>query len=321
MTASDQRRLSEETGPLVPGGVEPAPTPVVRSMANVLGNEGLRVRKSGFRQFLRKSPIGTASAIFLVAALLVALVGPLVGTGDPLKMDSLAPFSSPSSKYPMGTDYLGRSIMARLAYGLRISFALAASSALLAAVLGALLGLVAGYVGGALDNLIMRLADVLFAFPSILLALLVVVALGPGLTSVVVTIVVGTIPIFGRVARGPTLSVRSAEYTIAARVSGASPVRILLRHVLPNVTTPLLVQLAFTLSGALIAEGALSFLGLGVQPPKPSLGSLLRDGKTYMEIAPWTMFYPGLVLALVILAVNLLGDELQSFTDPRQRKG
>jgi peptide/nickel transport system permease protein len=131
---------------------------------------------------------------------------------------------------------------------------------------------------------------------------------------------VATIPVFVRVARGPTLSVRETEYTIAARVIGATNSRILFRYILPNVSTPLLVQLAFTLSGALIAEGALSFLGLGVQPPMPSLGSLLRDGKTYMEIAPWTMFFPGLALATAILAINLLGDELQSVTDPRLRK-
>ena len=142
----------------------------------------------------------------------------------------------------------------------------------------------------------------------------------PGITGVVITIVIATVPVFARVARGPTLSVRATEYTIAARVTGASPARILFRYVLPNISTPLLVQLAFTLSGALIAEGALSFLGLGVQPPNPSLGSLLRDGKTYMEIAPWMMIFPGVTLALLIFSVNLLADELQSFTDPRLRR-
>ena len=166
----------------------------------------------------------------------------------------------------------------------------------------------------------MRLSDILFAFPIILLGLLIAMVLEPGVPGVVVTIVVATVPVFARVTRGPTLSIRATEYTIAARVTGASPLRILCRYVLPNVSTPLLVQCAFTLSGALVAEGALSFLGLGVQPPNPSLGSLLRDGKTYMEIAPWTMLFPSLALALAIFAVNLLADELQSFTDPRLRR-
>ncbi|HEY7029960.1 MAG TPA: ABC transporter permease [Thermomicrobiales bacterium] len=278
-----------------------------------------RSHRFTLRGFVQRSPVGAVAAAFLLLALAVALLGPLVGTGDPEQMDPIATFAPPSRTYPMGTDYLGRSVLARLVAGLRISLALAVLSALLAAALGAVLGLVAGYFGGALDEIIMRLVDFIFAFPTLLLALLVIVVSGPGIRGVVITIVIVTIPIFSRVARGPTLSIRHTEYTIAARVLGASPARVLFRHVLPNVSTPLLVQLTFTLSGALIAEGALSFLGLGVQPPNPSLGSLLRDGKTYMELAPWTMLFPAVTLSALILAVNLLGDELQTLTDPRLR--
>ncbi|MEA2525582.1 MAG: peptide/nickel transport system permease protein [Thermomicrobiales bacterium] len=278
-----------------------------------------RRRRLAPRSLVRRSPVGTAAALFLLFGLLVALFGPLLGTGDPERLDPLATFAAPSKSYPMGADFLGRSILARLVVGLRISLMLAALSALLAAGLGAFLGLVAGYFGGKLDELIMRLVDFVFAFPTLLLALLVVLVSGPGIRGVIVTIVIATIPIFSRVARAPTLSVRRTEYTIAARVLGASPARVLFRHVLPNVSTPLLVQLTFTLSGALIAEGALSFLGLGVQPPQPSLGSLLRDGKTYMELASWTMLFPAITLSALILAVNLLGDELQTLTDPRLR--
>ena len=220
----------------------------------------------------------------------------------------------------MGGDYLGRSVFDRLLAGLRVSFALAVAAALLSAAIGTLLGLIAGYAGGGIDEAVGRLTDVLFAFPTLLLALLVAMVFGPGITGVIATIVVATIPIFARLARGPTLSVRGTEYAIAARVGGATPARVLLRHVLPNIMSPLLVQLTFTLSGALIAESGLSFLGLGVQPPTPSLGSLLRDGRTYMELAPWTMLFPGLTLALAILAINLLGDELQALTDPRLRR-
>jgi len=269
------------------------------------------------RRFVRKSPVGVISALFLLFAILVALLGRSVGAGDPEALQAIAMFAAPSSDFPMGGDYLGRSVLARLVSGLRISLALAVVSALLAATLGTALGLVAGYFRGTLDEVVMRFTDVLFAFPTILLGLLAAMVLNPGVPGVVVTIVVATIPVFARVVRGPTLSVQAMEYTIAARVVGASSPRILMRYILPNVSTPLLVQLAFTLSGALIAESALSFLGLGVQPPTPSLGSLLRDGKNYMEIAPWTMLFPGLTLAACILAVNLLGDELQTFTDPR----
>ncbi len=264
--------------------------------------------------------MGAISALFLLAALGLALLGPVLGTGDPEAITATAMFHEPSSAYPLGADYLGRSVLARLVSGLRISLALATISALLAATFGTVLGLIAGYFGGVVDDIVMRLTDVFFAFPTLLLALLVAMIVSPGTSGVLITIVIATIPIFSRVARGPTLSVRTAEYTIAANVMGAGPWRVLFRHVLPNVATPLLVQLAFTLSGALIAEGALSFLGLGVQPPTPSLGSMLSDGKTYMELAPWTMLVPAVTLAALILAVNLLGDELQSFTDPRLRR-
>ena len=278
-----------------------------------------RQHTSSLRRFVTGSPLGTVSALFLLFAIVVAFLGPYLGTGDPEAIHPTASFAGPTGEYPMGGDYLGRSVLSRLVSGLRISLALSASSALLAAALGTTLGLIAGYFGGVLDELVMRFTDVLFAFPVILLGLLATMVLQPGIPVVVVTIVIATIPIFCRVARGPTLSVRATEYTVSARVIGASPARILFRYILPNVSTPLLVQLAFTLSAALIAESALSFLGLGVQPPTPSLGSLLRDGKTYMEVAPWTMFFPALALAAAILAVNLLGDELQGFTDPRLR--
>jgi peptide/nickel transport system permease protein len=293
--------------------------PTGRDAAASLVDVRQRQRISPLRRFAKASPLGAATILVLLIAIVIALVGPVLGTGDPEEISGTARFASPSAEYPMGGDYLGRSVLARLVFGLRISLALAAASALLAAAVGTVLGLISGYFGGTLDELVMRFTDILFAFPTILLGLLVAMVLDPGVSSVVVTIVIATIPIFGRVVRGPTLSVRQAEYTIAARVMGATSHRILFRCVLPNVSTPLLVQLAFTLSGALIAEGALSFLGLGVQPPMPSLGSLLRDGKTYMEIAPWTMLFPGITLAVAILAINLLSDELQAFADPRVR--
>ncbi|MCO5223023.1 MAG: ABC transporter permease [Thermomicrobiales bacterium] len=281
--------------------------------------DGLRPRPRGFSAFVRKSPLGAFCLFVILFAIAFALIGPFVGTGNPEKINPLSVFAGPSREFPMGTDYLGRSVMARLAIGMRVSLLIALLAAGLAAVIGAAIGLVSGYAGGIVDEIIGRLADILFAFPTMLLGLLIVMVLEPGIQSLVVTILVVTLPIFVRVARGPTLGLKSAEYVIAARVSGASTRRLIFRHILPNLTGPLLVQTTFSLSVALIAEGALSFLGLGVQPPQPSLGSLLRDGKTYMELAPWTMLFPALTLAGIILAINLLGDELQGIIDPRLR--
>lgn len=279
----------------------------------------MRPRPRGVSAFVRKSPLGAFCLLVIVFAILFAALGPLLGTGDPEKIDPLAVFASPSREYPMGTDYLGRSVLARLAVGMRVSLTIALLSAGLAAAIGAAIGLVSGYAGGLVDEVIGRLADIVFAFPAMLLGLLIVMVLEPGSTALVVTILVITLPIFVRVARGPTLGLKQAEYVTAARVSGARTGRIVFRHILPNLTGPLLVQVTFSLSVALIAEGAFSFLGLGVQPPQPSLGVLLRDGKTYMELAPWTMFFPALALAGMILAINLLGDELQGVIDPRLR--
>jgi peptide/nickel transport system permease protein len=278
-----------------------------------------RPRPQGISAFVRKSPLGALCLLVIVFAVLFAALGPVLGTGDPEKIDPLAVFASPSREYPMGTDYLGRSVLARLAAGMRVSLAIALISAGLAAAIGAAIGLVSGYAGGLVDEVVGRLADVLFAFPAMLLGLLIVMVLEPGSRALVVTILVITLPIFVRVARGPTLGLKQAEYVTAARVSGATTRRVVFRHILPNLTGPLLVQVTFSLSVALIAEGAFSFLELGVQPPRPSLGSLLRDGKTYMELAPWTMFFPALALAGMILAINLLGDELQGVIDPRLR--
>lgn len=322
MTAND-RAAMDVAGANVGGEQRHRPAPPAEVGATtgrgLLGERALRRRVSAWT-LLRRSPVGAGSLLLLLLVVGTALVGPVLGAGNPLKTAPLAVFAAPSEALPMGGDCLGRSVLARLVAGLRVSVALAVAAALISAALGTLLGLIGGYRGGLIDEGVMRLVDILFAFPTLLLALLVAMVLGPGIPGVVATIVVATIPVFARVSRGPTLSVRATEYAVAARVGGASQGRILFRHVLPNIATPLLVQLTFTLSGALIAESGLSFLGLGVQPPTPSLGSLLRDGKTYMELAPWTMLFPGLVLAVTILAINLLGDELQAVTDPRLRR-
>ena len=270
-------------------------------------------------RFALRNRTASVALLFLSAAVCFSIIGPLVGTGDPQEIHPTATFAAPSSEFPMGTDRLGRSMFARLVVAFRYSLGLAVLCAAIAAICGTLLGMIVGYLGGLTDQIVMRFMDMGFAFPMLLMAILVAAVIGTGAPSVVVTIIVVTLPAFSRVARGPTLSVRQREYVTAAIVNGASLLRILSRHVLPNILPPVLVQLSFTLSVALIVEGALSFLGLGIQPPKPSLGSLLRDGKNYLEIAPWTVLVPGMALALAILAINIFGDWLRDFLDPKLR--
>ena len=262
----------------------------------------------------------SVSALFLLGAVLVALIGPTLGTGDPIAINADATFGSPSVEFPLGNDHLGRSVLARLVSALRISLLLATMSGLLAAVAGTIVGVTVGYYGGLLDELVMRLVDMLFAFPWLLMAILVMAALGTGAQSVVVAIVIVMFPSFSRIVRGPTLSVREREYVTAALVVGASPVRIIFRHLVPNVFAPILIQLSYTISVALILEGSLSFLGLGVQPPTATLGSLMRDGKIYMERAPWTVLFAGSTLALAIIAINIIGDWIRDYLDPKLRR-
>ena len=219
----------------------------------------------------------------------------------------------------MGNDYLGRSVLARVVFALRVSLVLSAVSAMLAALAGTFAGITVGYVKGWADEIVMRFMDILFAFPSILVAILIATVLGPGLYSVVVIIFVISLPSFTRMVRGPTLSVCETEYVTAAKSVGAARPRIIFRHVLPNVMAPILVQFSYALSVALIIEGSLSFLGLGVQPPQPSLGSLLLDGKKYMELAPWMVLFPGVILALAVVSINVFGDWLRDYFDPRLR--
>ncbi len=277
-------------------------------------------RVSTLSRFVFRNPGLSISALFLLAAVSLALIGPVAGTGDPNVINGDATFGSPSGEFLLGNDHLGRSVLARLVSALRISLLLATLSGLLAALAGTVVGVTVGYYGGLLDELVMRFVDMLFAFPWLLMAILVAAALGTGTQSVVVAIVIVMFPSFSRIVRGPTLSVREREYVTAALVIGASPVRILFRHLVPNVFAPILIQLSYTISVALILEGSLSFLGVGVQPPTATLGSLMRDGKLYMERAPWTVIFAGTTLALAIIAINIIGDWLRDFLDPKVRR-
>ena len=187
------------------------------------------------------------------------------------------------------------------------------------AVVGTVLGMLAGTLGGTTDYFIMRLMDTLFAFPAVLLAIGIVAVMGGGVVAIVLAIAITFTPTFARVARAPVMSVKESDYVSAATAVGVPTPRIMTRHILPNIWSPILVQAALSFSGAIVIEAALSFLGLGIQPPTPSLGSILNDARTYMELAPWTVLYPGIVLALLILGINLFGDAVRDLFDPRMR--
>jgi peptide/nickel transport system permease protein len=219
----------------------------------------------------------------------------------------------------MGTDQFGRDLLSRLLYGARVSIMVSFSAVGLAATIGAAMGLLAGYFEGRVDHLLMRGVDVLMAFPTLLLALAVVATFGASLGNLVVAITIAYVPIFSRVVRGSVLSVKQNDYVQASRALGAGDVRLMTRAILPNVLAPVIVQATFNLSTAIMIEAALSFLGLGVQPPAPSWGTMLSEARTFMELDPWLAVTPGLAITTAVLGFNLFGDGLRDLLDPRLR--
>ncbi len=253
--------------------------------------------------------------LYMVVALFADVLAPFTAVEQHPK-DRLSP---PSKIYWLGTDEFGRDILSRLMYGARNSLHVAVLSVAMACLSGTALGMIAGYTGGLTDNIIMRVMDLFFAFPAILLALSIVTALGPGTRNTILAIALVYMPIFARVARGPVLAVKAMEYVDAAQSIGVRHGRILARHVLPNITAPILVQISLALSWAMLTEAGLSFLGLGTIPPAPAWGSMLSDSRRLMELAPWTAVFPGLAIMFGVLGFNLLGDGLRDVLDPHLR--
>ncbi len=231
----------------------------------------------------------------------------------PLWMDSGSPTNV------LGTDQLGRDILSRIIYGSRVSLLVGVTAVTISGGMGVLLGLLAGYFGGWLDIVIMRLADVQLAFPFILLAILVVAVVGPGLRNVIVVIGLANWMVYARVVRGEVLSVREKAFVEAARTIGAGKARIIFRHILPNVMTPVIIIATFAVANVIIAEAALSFLGLGVEPSIPTWGAMLAEGRTYLSTAWWLATFPGLAIMFTVLGINLIGDWLRDVLDPRLR--
>lgn len=264
---------------------------------------------------------GRIGGVIVMLYLLIALLGLLGFTPhDPLIQNRLDRLHSPTITYWMGTDLFGRDVASRLMRGVGQSFTVAFLSVAFATLAGTVLGLTAAWFGNRLDGIIMRLMDVLLAFPAILLALLVVAIVGPGTWTSVVAIGIVYTPIFTRVVRGPALSLKARDFVDAARTFGSSRTYILTRHLLLNLVAPLTVQITLALAWALLTEAGLSFLGLGTQPPASSLGLMLSDSRNLMETAPWLLIFPGLAIMVSILGFNLLGDALRDILDPRMRR-
>jgi peptide/nickel transport system permease protein len=290
--------------PVVAVGVPGADVPVTSRPARHL-----------WRQLWRRKT-AVLGLILAAIVLLGALLAPWLAPEDPLAM-SPRRFAAPSASAWLGTDQFGRDLLSRLLYGARVSMVVAFAAVGMATLIGGLIGLCAGYFGGRVDLVLMRGVDVLMAFPTLLLALAVVATFGGSTQNLILAVTLAYIPIFSRVVRGSALSVKQNDFVEASRALGARDARIMFRSVLPNVLAPIIVQATFNLSTAIMIEAALSFLGLGVQPPAPSWGGMLSEARNFMELDPWLALAPGGAITLAVLGFNLFGDGLRDILDPR----
>ena len=261
--------------------------------------------------------------LVVLVVMLAALAAPLVAPFDPLEQDIGQRLREPGWQdaqgrvHPLGTDHLGRDILSRIIFGSRIALLVGLAAVVISGVLGMIIGLVAGYFGGRMDDFLMRLADVQLAFPFILLAIAVIGVLGPSLRNIIIVIGVSSWVVYARVVRGEVLSIREREYVHAAVALGSRHWRVLMTHVLPNTFTPWLVVATLDMARVIVIESALSFLGLGVQPPTPTWGGMLADGRVYLSTAWWLATFPGLAILITVLGINLFGDGLRDTLDPR----
>jgi peptide/nickel transport system permease protein len=275
-----------------------------------------------FRMYWRRSirtPAVVTGLAVVSLLVLIAVAAPLISPHDPLFQDYGAVLEKPSPTHLLGTDNIGRDILSRIIYGSQVSLLVGVVAVGIATVLGIAMGLLSGYFGGWVDDVIMRFSDGMYAFPSLLLVLAIASALGPSISNTMIAIGVVSAPGYARLLRGQVLSLRELDYVTAASALGAGHARIMLRHILPNGFAPLLVAASLSVSGAILTEATLSFLGVGVPPPTPSWGSMLQTGFRYIEMAPWFSLYPGLTIFVVVLGFNILGDGLRTVLDPRIR--
>lgn len=278
-----------------------------------------RSRRADFVRGLLKNSGAVIGLVILTLLIVAAILAPVLAPFDPIAINPPARLQPPSREHLLGTDPFGRDLFTRVLYGARISLPVGIIAVVISGTAGIALGLISGYYGRVLDGVIMRLIDIMLAFPGIMLALIVVAVLGPNLQNVMIAVGIGGIPRYTRLVRGSVLAARELVYVEAARVVGASDKRILVLHILPNVLAPVVVLSTISVGTAILAAAGLSFLGLGAQPPTPEWGSMLADGRQFLSSDPWVTSAPGIAIMLTVLSVNLFGDGLRDVLDPRLR--
>ena len=281
------------------------------------------VQKSQFFARLFRSKAALASTIFILLVVVAAVAAPWIAQNDPFGIRLIQRLKPPGyvnaagSPFWLGTDTLGRDVLSRVIYGARVSLIVGLSAVLISGTIGLLLGLVSGFFGGLVDDLIMRIADIQLSFPTILLALAIMAVLGSGLDKLIMVLGLTGWVQYGRIVRGQVLSIKEEEFVLAARATGEKQWRILFQHILPNIWSPIIVIASFSVASNIVAEASLSFLGVGVPPSIPSWGTMLADGRQYIGVAEWLTIPPGIAISLTVLSINILGDWLRDFLDPR----
>lgn len=272
-----------------------------------------------FYKKLAKNKTALIGGYLIIFLILLAIIGPYLTTIDPYKPDYSVKFEGPSAEHWFGTDHHGRDIFTRIIHGLGITMSIGVFSTIVGGVVGVFLGIISGYYGGRIDTIIMRLMDILLAFPGILLALALISILGPSRENVIIAISLFAVPTFARIVRGSTLSVKNLEYVDAMKALGASDGRIIFLHIFPNILSPIIVQASVFIASAVLSASGLSFLGMGEQPPSPELGALLSDGRDFMWEAGHIALFPGLFIMIIVLAFNVFGDGLRDALDPKMK--
>lgn len=288
----------------------------VQGIREYLRSEDFRITRELFLQ----SPLGKAGLLIVVLLFFMAIFAPLLAPYDPNKPDTKNRLAPPSLEHPFGTDQLGRDILSRVIYGSRVSLSIAILAVAVTSAIGVTVGLVSGYFGGRVDNILMRITDMFMAFPRLVLALAFAAALGPGIYNTIIAISLVYWSFYARLARGVTLQVRNEQYIEAARAIGAGHLRIMFRHVLPMILSPLLVQATLDMGGTILLAAGLGFLGLGVQPPTPEWGVMVAEGRRFITQEWWVSTFPGFFILIATMGFNLLGDTLRDVMDVRARR-
>ncbi len=277
----------------------------------------MKIRRSLATLAFVKNKAALLGAVIVALIVIFAISAPLLAPYDPTTQDIPNRLAKPGFDHPLGTDQYGRDIMSRLIYGARISLMVGILSVVVGILIGVILGLVAGYSGGFMDLIICKIIDVLMSFPMLLLAMGIVAMLGTSLLNSILAVGISSIPRFARLTRGQVLALKNSEFVDAVRALGSSPVRIVCLHLLPNIVSPIIVMGTLYIATAIIMESNLSFLGLGVQPPTATWGGMISDGRAFLRSSPWVSTFPGIAIALSVLAFNMLGDGLRDALDPK----